>query len=138
LTETTLIRRFQPANWCLAQVKRMFAFHHLIKVRRQGVAHPAFFFGTSHAGRIGLDLMRAFLAAAGPGTTEIGMHPGLSGPAGRVSGDADGWYDPLADLRGAELSLLTSPELVQLLEAENVHLGRLSDLSAGREARAAA
>jgi len=138
LTETTLMRRFQPANWCLAQVKRIFAFRHLLAMRRHGVAHPACFFGTSHAGRIDLDLMRVYLGAAGEGITEIGMHPGAFGRAIEVSRDADGWHDPLAELRGGELSLLTSPELVQLLETQNVRLARLSDLAACGNTRAAA
>jgi predicted glycoside hydrolase/deacetylase ChbG (UPF0249 family) len=138
LTATTLVRRFEPANWCLAQVKRMFAFHHLVEMRRRGMAHPAFFFGTSHAGRIDLNLMRSFLAGAGEGITEIGMHPGSPAPLRFATNDTDGWHDPLAAMRSAELSLLTSPELVTLLESQEIHLARLSDLSASGAARAAA
>ncbi len=88
LTRTTLLRRFEPVhwrlgNWCLGQIKRMFAFHHLVEMTRHGVAHPAAYFGTSHAGRIDLDLMKRFVMTAGPGLTEIGMHPGcpVSDPA---------------------------------------------------------
>ena len=137
LTQTTLIRRFEPANWCLAQVKRLLAFHHLVRMQRLRVPHPTAYFGTSHAGRIDLDLMQIFMAAAAPGITEIGMHPGTGDPAAKTADVDDGWSDPLAAARGMELSLLTSPELAQLLESHHVRLARLSDL-AGREITRAA
>ncbi|MGE5192055.1 MAG: carbohydrate deacetylase [Deltaproteobacteria bacterium] len=138
LTQTTLVRRFQPANWCLAQVKRLFAFRYLVAMRRSGIPHPAAFFGTSHAGRIDFDLMQTFVAAAGPGVTEIGMHPGIFDPtaAGEMTGD--GWSDPLAAVRADELSLLTSPELAQLLERQQIRLARLSELTDCEATRAAA
>ncbi len=138
LAQTTLLRRLEPANWCLAQVKRIFAFHRLVEVHRRGVPHPAAFFGTSHAGRIDLDLMQVFVAAASTGVTEIGMHPGASASTSAALADADGWYDPLAAARVGELSLLTSPELVDLLERHHVRLGRLSHLNCRRAAHAAA
>lgn len=148
LTRTTLLHRFEPANWCLGQIKRMFAFHHLVEMARHGAAYPAAYFGTSHAGRIDLDLMRRFVATAGQGLTEIGMHPGcpaLDDPGSSASGSetvgdsaGDGWHDPLAERRAGELSLLTSPDLVQLLESQRVRLGRLSDLTPREFAFAAA
>jgi len=133
LTRTTLLRRVEPANFCLGQIKRLFAFRHLVAMTRQGVSHPAGFFGTSHAGRISFDLMQTFVTSAGPGLTEIGMHPGCpvlqgeSAPAHDGSDD-DGWHDPLAHSRPGELSVLTSPELVGLLESQQIRLARLSDL----------
>lgn len=149
LTRTTLWHKFEPANWLLAQVKRLFAFHYLVAMRRRGVAHPAAFFGTSHAGRLDSSLLRTFVAAAGPGLTEIGMHPGadLSGDPPRDSdsvsdfaaaGGGDGWQDPLAALRAQELALLTSAELAQILAAHSVRLGRLGELGRGRAVCAAA
>jgi predicted glycoside hydrolase/deacetylase ChbG (UPF0249 family) len=142
LTRTTLIRRFEPTQWSLAQVKRLFAFRHLRWIRQNGVPYPSHYFGTAHAGRIKLDLMQAFVAAAGRGITEIGMHPGLSGAPGMSTAQTgtadDGWSDPLADLRGAELALLTSPQLVELLEQRQVRLARLSDLVSTRAITAAA
>jgi chitin disaccharide deacetylase len=138
LTQTTLARRIEPANWCLAQIKRLFAFRHLVTMRRRRVPHPTAFFGTAHAGRIDLDLMRMFVAAAGPGVTEIGMHPGTFEPDEDGEARDDGWHDPLAPARAIELSLLTSAALVELLESRQVRLARLSDLSAEQAARAAA
>jgi len=138
LNQTTLLHRFEPANWCLAQVKRMFAFHHFLTMQRLGIPHPDRFFGTSHAGRIDLTLMETFVTAAGRGVTEIGMHPGSYEAVGRSAESTDGWGDPLAALRSAELSLLTSSELVELLESRQVYLARLSDLAAQRAAFAAA
>ncbi len=138
LTQTTLARRFEPANWCLAQIKRVFAFRHLVAMRRRRVAHPSAFFGTAHAGRIEMDLMRMLIAAAGPGVTEIGMHPGTFEPVDAAEPSDDGWHDPLARSRAAELSLLTSPDLVELLESSQIRLARLGDLSAEGTARVAA
>jgi predicted glycoside hydrolase/deacetylase ChbG (UPF0249 family) len=138
LTQTTLIRRLEPANWCLAQVKRLLAFHHLVQMQRSRASHPAAYFGTSHAGQIDLDLMRIFVAAAGPGITEIGMHPGTGKPAPTTADVDDGWFDPLAAARGRELALLSSPELARLLESHRVRLVRLSDLTGRGIACAAA
>ncbi len=137
LTRTTLMHRFAPANWCLAQIKRLFAFRYLVAMRRAGVPHPAVYFGTYHAGRIDHDHMEAFIDAAGPGITEIGMHPGGFEPAA-AGAAADGWCDPLAAARGHEFALLTSPELVELLESRQIRLARLRDLAPHGAARAAA
>lgn len=127
LTRTTLLARFEPANWCLAQIKRMFAFHYLTAAARAGIAHPAAYFGTAHAGRIDLDLMRAFVTGAAPGVTEVGIHPGMRADSADQHDD-DGWHDPLAARRESELSLLCSPELVELLEEQHLQLGRLAEL----------
>lgn len=127
LTRATLIRRFEPANWLLGQIKRVFAFRYLIEMSRSGALHPARFFGTSHAGRIDRDVLRTFVEAAGSGLTEIGMHPGLFESPGAPAA-ADGWNDPLDASRAAELSLLTSAELADFLEAKQIRLGRLQDL----------
>jgi predicted glycoside hydrolase/deacetylase ChbG (UPF0249 family) len=138
LTLTTLLQRFEPTNWCLSQVKRLLAFRHLVQMQRLRLAHPAAYFGTSHAGRIDLDLMRIFIAAAGPGVTEIGMHPGSGSPKATTVERDDGWFDPLATARVRELALLTSPELVRLLEEQHVQLARLSEIASRRVTRAAA
>src|SRR4029453_13174061 len=39
LTRTTLRQRFEPAQWALAQTKRLFAFDFLLRMRRCGVVH---------------------------------------------------------------------------------------------------
>jgi hypothetical protein len=114
------------------------AFHHLVRMQRSRVPHPTAYFGTSHAGRIDLDLMRIFIAAAGPGITEIGMHPGTGDPAATTADVDGGWFDPLAPARGRELSLLTSAELAQVLESHHVRLVRLRDLASRGSSRAAA
>lgn len=137
LTRTTLLSRLEPVNWCLAQVKRMFAFHYLTAAARAGIAHPAAYFGTSHAGRIDLDILRAFIAGAGAGTTEIGLHPGLPALDCARNQD-DGWHDPLAARRSAELDLLCSAELVDLLDKQQVQLGRLAELRRQSRQRRAA
>lgn len=148
LTRTTLLNRIDPihrrlANVCLGQIKRMFAFRQLIEMTRRGVAHPAAFFGTSHAGQIGFNVLRAFVASAGDGLTEIGMHPGcpVAEYTDSIAQDRlnrDGWHDPLAHSRSGELSVLTSPELVQLLETRQIRLGRLSEIAPPASAAKAA
>ncbi|MBI3865430.1 MAG: ChbG/HpnK family deacetylase [Planctomycetia bacterium] len=138
LTQATLLRRFEPLNWCLGQVKRIFAFRHLLALGRKGIPHPAGYFGTSHAGRIDLAQMLLFIHAARSGLTEIGMHPGCPVPSEETTVDGEGWYDPLAALRPKELALLTSPELPLMLEMHQIRLGRLSELAAPRSLSAAA
>lgn len=129
LTQTTLRGRFRPAAWSLAQVKRLFAFDLLLRMRRTGAGRPATYFGTAHAGRVDLDAIRQFLELADGGLTEIGIHPGEAGddPAGLV---AEGWDDPLAKLRPVELQSLTSQELLDLLVNLHVDLGRLAECRA--------
>jgi hypothetical protein len=116
----------------------MFAFHQLVVTRRNQIAFPHGYFGTAHAGRIDLPLMQTFLAGAGSGVTEICLHPGAPAPSWVVAECDAGWHDPLAAGRSAELSLLTSPELVNLLLAQQIRLSRLTDLAAHRPASAAA
>jgi predicted glycoside hydrolase/deacetylase ChbG (UPF0249 family) len=129
LTRSTLVHHFEPLNWCLGQIKRMFAFHHLLEMGRRGIAHPAAYFGTSHAGRIDLARMQIFIAAARPGLTEIGMHPGCAAVSSETARSDDPWHDPLAAFRPRELTLFTSSELASLLEAQQIELGRLSELT---------
>ncbi|HLJ11512.1 MAG TPA: ChbG/HpnK family deacetylase [Planctomycetaceae bacterium] len=135
LTKTTLVHRFEPANWCLAQIKRLFACHYLVRMRRHAVVYSADYFGTSHAGRVDLELMRQFLGAARSGITEIGLHPGTLIGTKRASESSDDWHDPLAQTRPRELSLLVSSELVELLATQQVSLGRLGDLAVRQNSR---
>lgn len=128
LTRTTLFRRFEPFNWVLGQIKRLFAFRHLVKMSRRGVAHPSAFFGTSHAGRISIELLRTFMASPGNGLTEIGMHPGCPVAKAKDESKSCDWHDPLAHLRPGELSLLTSPEIVRFLDSQHIRLARLSEI----------
>ncbi len=137
LSRSTLGQRFEPVPWCLAQIKRMFAFHQLVEMRRRKLFFPQAFFGTAHAGRIDLALMRTFITAAGPGVTEIGMHPGAPVPSSGQAPNEAGWHDPLVG-RAAELSLLTSVALIDLLEAQQVRLTRLSHLGVRHAIPAAA
>ncbi|HTI51004.1 MAG TPA: ChbG/HpnK family deacetylase [Planctomycetaceae bacterium] len=123
LSRTTLLHRFQPTQWCLAQVKRMFAFDFLVRMRRCGASFPDGYFGTAHAGRIDRDLLDCFLSSCGPGLTEIGVHPGAHGETAEA---ADGWHDPLATLRPLELDWLTSSALVDSLVRKQFRLGRIS------------
>jgi predicted glycoside hydrolase/deacetylase ChbG (UPF0249 family) len=130
LATSTLLHRFEPLNWCLGQIKRLFAYHYLLEMGRRGIAHPAGYFGTSHAGRIDLSRMRIFISAAKAGFTEIGMHPGCPTDASQTCAIDDAWHDPLDALRPHELSLLKSPELAMLFETHHIRLSRLSELTA--------
>jgi predicted glycoside hydrolase/deacetylase ChbG (UPF0249 family) len=152
LLRSTLLYEYRPTNWCVAHVKRFYAVRLEQHARRWGVGLPHAYFGTSHAGRINLDVMRHYLrSAAGSGLIEIGVHPatdssqdaGAKAAAnGRTHGgiDAqrdDGWDDPLAALRPQELGMLTSPLLVELVQEFGLSLGRLSPSHAEHAAKAA-
>jgi len=123
LFRTTVVNRFEAANWCLANVKRFYAGQLLKRVEHWDVQFPDIFFGTSHAGRIDLRLVRQFLKfAKGHPLIEIGVHPAAAIEAGKT---VEGWHDPLAADRPKELDLLTSHALVELLQASSLSLGRL-------------
>jgi predicted glycoside hydrolase/deacetylase ChbG (UPF0249 family) len=124
LTRTTLVHRFQPTQWSLAQVKRLFAFDFLVRIRRSAIRHPDRYFGTAHAGRIDLGLLVEFFQASGPGVTEIGVHPGAA-PSPDDPPATEGWTDPLAADRPRELACLTSCGLLELLANQNINLARL-------------
>jgi predicted glycoside hydrolase/deacetylase ChbG (UPF0249 family) len=138
LTQTTLLQRFEPANWLVGQIKRLFAFRHLVAMSRQGLAHPTEYFGTCHAGRIDLDLVREFLSGSNSGLAEIGLHPACAPAASTSEHGNEGWSDPLALQRPKELSLLASNDLVELLASRQCRLGRLSELAAPYRLAAAA
>lgn len=127
LTRTLLGKDFQVAGWCLAQVKRCFALRLLLRANRLGIRHADRYFGTAHAGRIDLELMRVFVTAQPFGTIEIGLHPGTA-PAPDAAAVNDSWSDPLAHLRPGELALLESPELAELFAAHGVRLSRFAHL----------
>lgn len=126
LTRTTLLRRFQPAPWGLAQVKRLFAFDFLVRVRKSSVRHPDRYFGTAHAGRIDVALIGDFLGAGSHGVTEIGIHPGTLPTAAELAATTPDWHDPLASDRPQELACLTSTGLVDLLASRHIELTRLA------------
>jgi hypothetical protein len=135
LTRTAIAHGFQPAQWGLGQVKRLFAFDFLTRVRRCGAAHPDVYFGTVHAGRIDLDLVRRYLALARPGTIEIGVHPGELPGAEDPAAIEAGWADPLADLRPRELEWIRSRELVGILSNQQIDLARIAALGAAPVSR---
>jgi len=127
LFRTTLLRDLQAGNWFLAHVKRFYAGSLLRDARRWEVRFPDAFFGTSHAGRIDLHLVRRFLRSGdGWRLIEIGLHPATIAADDGAKAVADpGWDDPLAASRPKELQMLTSPMLVELLASRRVSLGRL-------------
>lgn len=130
LLRTTLFRG-EPANAGLASIKCLFATRFQRQMDAAAIARPQAFFGTSHAGRINLNLMQAFLRSGqrGDGPIEIGMHPGCLPERAVDFLCADGWGDPLAVDRPHELSLLTSPQFAELLAQHHLALGRLRNLA---------
>jgi predicted glycoside hydrolase/deacetylase ChbG (UPF0249 family) len=121
------VLRGQVGHWPLAAVKHLFARRFRARMDRLKIMHPAAFFGTAHAGRVDLGLLRRFLISAGPNRlVEIALHPGEP-PEGVSSEDqAAGWQDPLAGWRPNELRMLTSAELAGYLASTGWRLGRLS------------
>lgn len=125
LFRTTVANRFEAANWCLAHVKRFYASRLLKTANSWDVQFSDAYFGTSHAGRIDLRLVRQFLKfAKGHRLIEIGVHPAAVATIDTRE-TAAGWHDPLAAGRPKELDLLTSHTLVELLQASGISLGRL-------------
>ena len=118
----------RPWTWPMAVVKRAFAGRFRSQISAMGIGHPnAVFFGTAHAGRMNLRLLRLFLAAGrNDRVVEIGLHPGEAAGDPSPNDLADGWHDPLASLRPNELRLLISADLPGCLEAARRRLGRLA------------
>jgi chitin disaccharide deacetylase len=126
LWRSTVLMGYSPARWLLACVKKGFARRFRREMARLPVGHPKVFFGTAHAGRIDLPLMRRFLENHTAGQTmEIGLHPGMAEEENMVQKE-DAWFDPLAKCRPQELQLLTSSELADYLQQRHFLLGRLS------------
>jgi predicted glycoside hydrolase/deacetylase ChbG (UPF0249 family) len=117
---------------CLSgQIKRAFALRFARRMRASGVACPAAYFGTAHAGWIDMARVRVFLQGLRPGeTVEIGLHPAEAVQASPPVAN-DGWQDPLAARRPGELELLVSDALRQYFSDQGYRLGRLADLVAG-------
>jgi predicted glycoside hydrolase/deacetylase ChbG (UPF0249 family) len=139
LFRTTFLNGLQAGNWFLAHVKRFYAGRLRRDARRWEVSFPDAFFGTSHAGRITLPLVRRFLRSADcRRLIEIGLHPATiaADDDPRAVAHSD-WNDPLAANRPKELEMLTSPMLVELLTARRVSLGRLAASENAAASRAA-
>ena len=138
---TSLRPGVRTTNWLLSHAKQFFAQRFATLVDAAGLARPAAYFGSSHAGRIDLRICELFLRASkGQGIVELGLHPGS--PAAQCEDDQRSvptlsrWHDPLAALRPAELALLKSPTLVETLLRHRCRLGRLTALAAARTAAA--
>ncbi|MFN9721067.1 MAG: carbohydrate deacetylase [Planctomycetota bacterium] len=124
-----LIRGHRVLRTALSLVKRHYAsrFHRLIQ--NAGIAHPAQFFGTSHAGRIQLPVLQRFLESAVPeASCEIGLHPGRQSEQTASEPIVHCWADPLRELRPFELQLLLDPSTAELIQRSGRQLGRLQFL----------
>ncbi|HET6882209.1 MAG TPA: ChbG/HpnK family deacetylase [Pirellulales bacterium] len=122
---------FRLTNCCLAFVKGHYASGWRRALDARGIRHADAFFGASHAGQIDIEMMRRFLSVArGYRLTEIALHPGMAAAASTDEELADGWHDPLRQARPAELRLLCSTDLVELLAARGFRLGRLASFTA--------
>ncbi len=127
LFRNTVLHGFHPAQWALAEVKHWFASRFQRKLDRRGIACADAFFGTAHAGHIDLALMRRFLASSRKfRLVEIALHPGEAREPESPQERINGWRDPLADVRPAELEMLVSDALPRLLAASGTQLGRLA------------
>jgi predicted glycoside hydrolase/deacetylase ChbG (UPF0249 family) len=132
LAETLRARRKGYGDWLLGRVKRHYADRFQPLSKRAGLATPEVFFGTSHAGEVDAAVFEAFLNVARRETAttiEVGLHPGDAPHPVPESELADGWFDPLAPLRPAELAFLHSADLVRLVDQAGLRLGRLTRLA---------
>jgi chitin disaccharide deacetylase len=124
-------------NWSLAQVKRYYAGRLERDARGWNVQFAPAFFGTSHAGRVDVRLVGQFLESETDcRLIEIGLHPAIGLSAAHTETE-DGWADPLAAHRPKELDMLTGPELVRLLQARGMTLGRLNETTTAAATKAA-
>lgn len=115
-------------RWLIAGVQRMYAWRFRRRMERLGVACSAAYFGTLTAGTVDRGILGTYLTAAERfPLVEVALHPARNPAAEAVplTGDAAGWYDPLASWRPRELELLVSTELVAQLEQLHLRLGRL-------------
>ncbi|MGA2035139.1 MAG: ChbG/HpnK family deacetylase [Thermoguttaceae bacterium] len=117
--------RLSLGAWPSAAVHQIYALRLRARARRGAWPHADAFFGAARSGRIDIRSVRLFLSQpTGFRCAEIALHPGQAVPPQA----ADGWRDPLAELRPKELQLLLSADLAQCLRQANVRLGRLTDL----------
>lgn len=131
LARSTIWQNGRVDAWLLALVKRRFARRLRVRLKSTTARSPSQYFGTAHAGRITAPVIARFLTSARPtGLVEIGMHPAVSPTKIAPHVERDGWHDPLAFDRPAELALLESQELCELLQSRKFSLGRLAELKA--------
>lgn len=136
---TSLRPGFRAVNGALSHVKQLFARRFAARIDAAGLKHPETYFGASHAGRVDLRMCAMFLRAGrGRGLVEIAFHPGCHADESEakrcLSPTLRAWNDPLAAWRPAELALLCSPRLADLLSQYGRQLGRLRSLGAERAA----
>ncbi len=149
LLRTTLLTGRYAGRWPLAWVKRQFARRFRAFADAHAMAHADLFFGTAHAGRVDLALLRRFLrsgwgrqsfrpeacpTAPGP-LVEVAVHPGEADTKAPQQDSAGAWRDPLAAWRPKELRLLVSEQLPDFLERAGWRLGRLADKGLGAGSR---
>jgi chitin disaccharide deacetylase len=131
LIRNTALHGLGLVKWPLAEIKHLFAAQFRKLIDAQRLAHPDAFYGTAHAGHIDLALLRLFLASSRQHPfIEVGLHPGQAAAETSPEAEANGWHDPLALARPAELQMLASAELAQCLTAAGRQLGRLQLLTA--------
>jgi predicted glycoside hydrolase/deacetylase ChbG (UPF0249 family) len=112
------------SQWLIGGLKKVHAGRFRRRMLGSKVCSADVFFGTMTAGTTSLETIRAFLAATRDfDLAEIGLHPGARPDAAARA--AEGWHDPLAQLRPRELEMLVSVELEELLAASGCRLGRL-------------
>lgn len=113
----------RPVALMLAGIKRGFSAH-MASVANK-LAHPEQFFGTAHAGMIRASVVEQFVRHCHSRSAEIAFHPG----DGSREIAAGAWGDPLSPYRKAELDLLQSSELVEILDSRGLRLARLRELA---------
>ena len=123
---TSLRPGLRLLNGSLSFIKQYYAGRWRRTLDAAGIVHADAFFGASHAGQIDLNIVQRYLRLAlNHVHTEIALHPGHSPSIQAADRQPDDWHDSLAYDRPAELRLVCSAALADLIAARGLALGRL-------------
>jgi predicted glycoside hydrolase/deacetylase ChbG (UPF0249 family) len=124
--------------YLLGLVKQGFATWFRKRTRLWPVRTTDGYFGTCHAGLMMPSTLSRFVSCMQPGGTyEIGVHPGRAAPSTSSGELADGWFDPLEEMRPIELAVLCSEEVKSLFRQRRLRMSNWTHVTGSRVPNAA-